>query len=124
VLSAAGSYVVKVTIGGKMVPGWPQPLHIVPGAAVAAKSWLTGASLEVRLPRRPVSRRSCRMLSSASVNTPVGPIIARLITPWAPSVVFSRHCSASHAHNWHSHCSCPRLALAARRACCAASLRR
>ena len=47
VLSAAGSYVVKVTIGGKMVPGWPQPLHVVPGAAVAAKSWLTGASLEV-----------------------------------------------------------------------------
>ena len=46
-LSAAGSYVVKVAIGGKMVPGWPQPLHVVPGAAVAAKSWLTGASLEV-----------------------------------------------------------------------------
>ena len=55
VLSAAGSYVVKVTIGGKMVPGWPQPLHIVPGAAVAAKSWLTGASLEVRSPSTPMA---------------------------------------------------------------------
>ena len=50
VLTAAGSYVVKVTIGGKMVPGWPQPLQVVPGPAAAAKCWLTGDSLKVCTP--------------------------------------------------------------------------
>lgn len=47
VLTAAGSYVISVTISGKMVPGCPQMLHILPGPANATSSWLTGAALEV-----------------------------------------------------------------------------
>ena len=47
VLTTAGSYVVTVTIGGKTVPGWPKMVHILPGPANAASSWLTGDAIKV-----------------------------------------------------------------------------
>lgn len=47
VLTTAGSYVVSVTIGGKMVSGWPTMLHILPGPANAVSSWLTGDAIKV-----------------------------------------------------------------------------
>lgn len=43
---------VSVIIGGRMVSGWPSMLHILPGPANAASSWLTGDALKVGAPRR------------------------------------------------------------------------
>jgi hypothetical protein len=43
----AGSYVIRATVGGHNVPGWPQPLHVEAGLSDAAQCWLTGPPLQV-----------------------------------------------------------------------------
>ena len=43
----AGSYAIRVTVGGQNVPGWPQPLHVEAGLSDAAQCWLTGPPLQV-----------------------------------------------------------------------------
>jgi hypothetical protein len=47
VTTRAGSYVIRATVGGHNVPGWPQPLHVEAGLSDAAQCWLTGPPLQV-----------------------------------------------------------------------------
>ena len=48
--TGAGSYVIRATVGGHNVPGWPQSLHIEAGLSDAAQCWLTGPPLKVASP--------------------------------------------------------------------------
>ena len=46
-LRSAGSYVVSAAVGGQLLPGWPQQVHVQPAGADASRCWLSGSALQV-----------------------------------------------------------------------------
>ena len=100
-LVMAGDYVLCVTLGGAMLPGWPRVLHARPAASDAGRCWLSGATLggvvagapACALERRCASKIGTQGRAHAGVQG-TSRVFARTAAPPSPPAGCPQRCPA------------------------------